>query len=115
MSVAKRSPPRGEPYVEPPAGAEPAPDAAPQEPSVARSLIRVGDDSQLTLVERVAARLHRLAWRTPMHALRLKGRYPLKLLAVPRDALAHLVVAGCGGSDVGGMAAHAAYQPFRKR
>ena len=45
MSVAKRSPPRGEPYVEPPMGVEPAPDALPQEPSVARSLIRVGDDS----------------------------------------------------------------------
>ena len=52
-----------------------------------RSLIRVGDDSALTFAERVAAKLHRLAWRTPLHSLRLKGRYPLKLLAVPRDPM----------------------------
>lgn len=52
-----------------------------------RSLIRAGDDSPLSLGERIAAKLHRLAWRTPLHALRLSGRYPLKLLAVPRDPI----------------------------
>ncbi len=53
-----------------------------------KRLIRVGDDRGLSLAERLAMRLHRLAWRTPFHALRLRGRFPLKLLAVPKDPVA---------------------------
>jgi uncharacterized heparinase superfamily protein len=53
-----------------------------------KRLIRVGDDRGLSLAERLASRLHRLAWRTPFHALRLRGRFPLKLLAVPKDPVA---------------------------
>ena len=53
-----------------------------------RRLIRVGDDRGASLAERVAARFHRLTWGTPLHALRLRGRYPLKLLGVPRDPIA---------------------------
>lgn len=50
-----------------------------------KRLIRVGDDRGLSLVERLSYRLHRMAWRTPLHKLRLRGRMPLRLLAVPRD------------------------------
>ena len=69
------------------------------EPAPARSLIRIGDDSQLTVLERVAAKLHRLAWRSPFYALRLNGRYPLRLLAVPRDPVAGDAVAGAAMLD----------------
>ncbi|HEX8387935.1 MAG TPA: heparinase II/III family protein [Sphingomonas sp.] len=51
----------------------------------ARRLIRVGGGTGLSLAERLAERLHRLTWRTPLHGMRLKGRHPLKLLAVPDD------------------------------
>lgn len=65
-----------------------------------KRLIRVATDQGLSLAERLANRLHKLAWRTPLHALRLRGRYPLKLLAVPADpiagdpALGHAILAG---------------------
>ncbi|WBO22489.1 heparinase II/III family protein [Sphingomonas abietis] len=52
-----------------------------------RRLIRVGDDKGQSLTERVAARFNRLTWNTPFHALRLRGRFPLKLLGVPRDPI----------------------------
>lgn len=48
-------------------------------------LVRVGGDKGLSLAERVSEQFHRLTWRTPIHGLRLKGRHPLKLLAVPDD------------------------------
>ena len=51
-----------------------------------KRLVRVGDKG-LSLGERIANHFHRLTWRTPLHAMRLKGRYPLKLLAVPADPL----------------------------
>ncbi|HEY1146533.1 MAG TPA: heparinase, partial [Allosphingosinicella sp.] len=53
-----------------------------------KRLIRVGDDRGVSLSERLAYRLHRLAWRTPFHAFRLRGRFPLRLLAVPKDPIA---------------------------
>ncbi len=49
-----------------------------------KRLVRAGDRGR-SLGERLADHLHRLTWRTPLHALRLNGRYPLKLLAVPVD------------------------------
>ncbi len=64
-----------------------------------RSLIRSGDDSPLSMRERMAAHLHRLTWRTPLHAFRLTGRYPLKLIAVPRDPVAGDAVAGAAIAD----------------
>ena len=57
-----------------------------------RRLVRVGEG--LSLTERLAARLHLLSWRTPFHALRLRGRVPLKLLAVPKDPIAGDKAAG---------------------
>lgn len=50
-----------------------------------KRLVRVGGDKGLSLAELVSERLHRLAWRTPIHGLRLKGRHPLKLIVVPDD------------------------------
>ncbi len=42
----------------------------------------------MSLGERIASQFYRLTWRTPLHKLRLRGRYPLKLLAVPDDPIA---------------------------
>jgi len=50
-----------------------------------KRLIRLGGDKGLSLAERLAERFHRLTWRTPIHGMRLKGRHPLKLIAVPDD------------------------------
>jgi uncharacterized heparinase superfamily protein len=52
-----------------------------------KRLIRAGSGAGLSLGERLSAHLYRLSWRTPLHALRLKGRHPLKLLAAPADPL----------------------------
>jgi uncharacterized heparinase superfamily protein len=59
-----------------------------------KRLIKVGDDRGASLAERLAWRLHRLSWRTPFHAVRLRGRFPLKLLAVPKDPIAGDKAAG---------------------
>jgi uncharacterized heparinase superfamily protein len=59
-----------------------------------KRLIRVGDGRGVSLAERVSSALHRLSWRTPFHSLRLRGRSPLKLLAVPKDPIAGDKAAG---------------------
>jgi len=59
-----------------------------------KRLIRVGDDRGLSLFERLNFRLHRFAWKTPLHKLRLRGRVPLKLIAVPKDPIAGDKAAG---------------------
>lgn len=53
-----------------------------------KRLIRLANDQGLSLTERIANHFYRLTWRTPLHAMRLKGKYPLKLLAVPDDEIA---------------------------
>jgi uncharacterized heparinase superfamily protein len=50
-----------------------------------KRLIRVGGDGGLSLAERLTERFYRLTWRTPLHGMRLRGRHPLKLIAVPDD------------------------------
>ena len=62
-------------------------DAAPDGIDEGKRLMRLGGDRGLSLAERLAERIDRLTWRTPLHSLRLKGRYPLKLIAVPDDPL----------------------------
>ncbi len=64
-----------------------APGEAPDTIEEGRRLVRLGGDKGLSLAERMAERLHKLTWRTPLHSLRLKGRHPLKLLAVPDDPI----------------------------
>jgi uncharacterized heparinase superfamily protein len=59
-----------------------------------KRLIRVGGGQGASLGEQLSSILHRLSWRTPFHALRLRGRYPLKLLAVPKDPVAGDKAAG---------------------
>ena len=53
-----------------------------------KRLVRTGGGAGLSLGERLAGYLYRLSWRTPLHAFRLKGRHPLKLLAAPPDPIA---------------------------
>lgn len=63
-------------------------DAGSEEIPVGRRLVRASGGTNLSLSERLASQFYRLTWRTPLHALKLRGRYPLKLLAVPEDPLA---------------------------
>lgn len=66
--------------IEAPAGGE--------EIEPGKRTIRAGDDRGISLSERLAYLLHRLAWKTPFHSFRLRGRFPLKLLTVPKDPVA---------------------------
>jgi uncharacterized heparinase superfamily protein len=59
-----------------------------------KRLIRLADDRGLSLAERLSNHFYRMTWRTPLHAMRLKGKYPLKLLAVPDDNVLGDVRAG---------------------
>jgi len=69
-----------------------------------KRLIRVGDDRGLSLFERLNHRLHRLAWKTPLHRMRLRGRVPLKLIAVPKDPIAG--DKGAGEALLAGVLSH---------
>jgi uncharacterized heparinase superfamily protein len=57
-------------------------------------LVRVDGDKGLSLSERLFGAFHQLTYRTLLHRLRLRGRFPLKLLAVPTDPFA-------GDADIG--------------
>ncbi len=59
-----------------------------------KRLMRVGGDKGLSLAERLSESFHKLTWRTPLHSMRLKGRYPLKLIAVPDDPVVGDVARG---------------------
>ncbi len=52
---------------------------------VGKRLVRAGGGAGLSLGERISAKFYRLTWRTPFYGLRLRGRHPLKLLAVPEN------------------------------
>src|SRR3546814_7514705 len=72
------------------APADPLPDAEAAVPlddtiEPGKRLIRLPADKGLSLGDRIANHITRLTWRTPLHAFRLKGRFPLKLLGVPAD------------------------------
>lgn len=53
----------------------------------AGQLVQARSDAAASLGERIAHWFHKLTWRSPVHAFRLRGRYPLKLLATPDDPL----------------------------
>ena len=59
-----------------------------------RRLIRIEHDKSHSLAERLSGRFHALAWRTPVHGLRLRGRHPLKLFDVPPDPIEGMVRLG---------------------
>lgn len=46
------------------------------------------------LLERLSLQFYKLTWRTPLHNGRLKGKVPLRLLAVPEDPLKGSVARG---------------------
>lgn len=70
---------------------DPTPDAGDDTPPLddsiepGKRLIRLPADKGLSLGDRITNQITRLTWRTPLHAFRLKGRFPLKLLGVPED------------------------------
>ncbi len=66
---------------------EPADDGS-EEIAVGKRMVRARNETGLSLSERLTAQFYRLTWRTPLHGFRLRGRYPLKLLAVPQDPIA---------------------------
>ncbi len=68
------------------------PDAEP--PVTGRRLIRQANDRGPSLSEHVSHGLHKVSWRAPLDGLRLGGRPPLKLLAVPKDPVAGDKAAG---------------------
>ncbi|MEP7348352.1 MAG: heparinase II/III family protein [Sphingorhabdus sp.] len=39
------------------------------------------------LIERLSLQFYKMTWRTPLHSMRLNGKVPLRLLAVPDDPL----------------------------
>ncbi|MDX3901293.1 MAG: heparinase II/III family protein [Sphingobium sp.] len=89
--------------IPPDPAAEPAEDGIEQ----GKRLIRLSDEKGLSLAERIANRFYLLSWRTPLHSRRLKGKYPLKLLAVPDDPVP--------GDASAGQAIRAGYFLFRGR
>jgi uncharacterized heparinase superfamily protein len=50
-----------------------------------RRTLRANGKPGASLADRLGQGLSRLSWRTPLHTLRLRGRYPLQLLDVPAD------------------------------
>jgi uncharacterized heparinase superfamily protein len=59
-----------------------------------KRLIRVGDDRGASLSERLSYRLHKMSWKTPIYGFRLRGRFPVRLLSVPKDPVAGNKVRG---------------------
>lgn len=70
-----------------------------------RRLIRLSDDRGVSLTQRLANHFYRMTWATPFHTMRLRGKYPLKLLAVPDDVIP--------GDARAGKALRAGYFLFR--
>jgi uncharacterized heparinase superfamily protein len=56
------------------------------EPRSAALMVRQKSKGQ-SLAERIALGFYKLTWRTPIHNVRLNGKVPLRLLAVPADPL----------------------------
>ena len=68
-------------------------------------------DKGVSLIERLAAGVRRLSYRTALHRIRLRGHFPLKLLAVPADPIAG--DAAVGARIVAGRLPHAGYNAPR--
>jgi uncharacterized heparinase superfamily protein len=72
---------------------------------------RAGQRPGTSLSETLARTLKKLSFRTPVHKLRLRGRYPLQLLDVPADPIPGSARAGKALLD-GKMAAAGETVPF---
>ncbi len=71
-----------------------------------RSLtLRSGSDQGQSLAQQAALLYYRMTWRMPLHKLRITGKLPLRLLAVPVDPV--------DGDRVQGMAVRAGHFLFR--
>ncbi|MDW8415471.1 MAG: heparinase II/III family protein [Thermaurantiacus sp.] len=60
-------------------------EAEPPEARITARRIREGDDRGPSMAERLGERLAELRYGTLLHRMRLKGRFPLRLLGVPAD------------------------------
>ncbi len=69
------------------AGTDPEDRPADDDQEESFRLRRNGGDRGPSLSERMADRLDRLSFASPMHRMRLKGRFPLKLIAIPEDPI----------------------------
>ena len=76
-----------------------------------RSAGPVSGDHGPSLTERITASLHRLSYTTALHRIRLRGHFPLKLLAVPVDPLRG--DAAVGARIVAGRLPFAGFNPPR--
>jgi hypothetical protein len=74
---------------------------------------RAGRRTGISLTETLGRGLKRLSFRTPVHSLRLRGRYPLQLLDVPADPIPGSVRAGRALLDGKMLAAGRAYRSKR--
>ncbi|WP_439532663.1 heparinase II/III family protein [Polymorphobacter sp.] len=63
----------------------PEPPADNPETESRQTLRRLGGDKGLSLTERLSTNVAARLYATPLHAMRLRGRYPLKLLGVAAD------------------------------
>lgn len=91
--------------ISPRKGLNPAPDEGEDGIEQGKRLIRVADDKGLSLTQKIANQFYLLSWKTPIHGRKLKGKYPLKLLAVPDDDIP--------GDSRAGAAMRAGYFLFR--
>ena len=90
-----------------PGGGDDPPVASPPVAAAKQRLLRVDGDKGLSLTEKLGARLQRFGYSTPLHRMRLRGRYPLRLLGVPIDPFAG--DAGAGERIVQGRLIHAGH------
>jgi uncharacterized heparinase superfamily protein len=76
------------------------PPESPEETENRQTLRRLRGDKGLSLSERIVSKVSAKLYATPLHAMRLRGRYPLRLQGVPADpvpgdpAIGERIVAG---------------------
>jgi len=67
--------------------------------------LRADGTTGTSLADRLSQLANKLTWRTPLHRMRLRGRYPLQLVDVPADPIPGRAAAGRALLD--GRMAHA--------
>ena len=56
--------------------------------------LRADGTAGTSLADRLGQLANKLSWRTPVHRMRLRGRYPLQLVDVPADPIPGRIAAG---------------------